>query len=62
MSASEAYAIYLTSPANGNPTGYVENRVLWDGTTPWSPPAGMASVADPDGKYPIGSTYPAEPA
>ncbi|MBO1361453.1 hypothetical protein J2D73_16835, partial [Acetobacter sacchari] len=39
--------------------GYVWNRILWDGTSTWSPPTGSAAIVDPDGAYPIGSTYSA---
>ncbi|WP_146882042.1 hypothetical protein [Acetobacter nitrogenifigens] len=59
MSTSQAYAVYYTSATGEYAAGYVFDRSMWDGTSAWSPPAGSAAVADPDSKYPIGSTYSA---
>ncbi len=36
--------------------GQVVNVVLWDGVTPWSPPAGTEARADPTGSLQIGQT------
>ena len=62
----QAYAVYLTAAATVSGTarvaGYVVNRVLWDGASDWTPGSGLAVVADPDGLYPIGSTYTASAA
>lgn len=55
--AAERYAVYRTVATSAEAIGYVWNIIEWDGTSTWSPPAGSAAVADPDGKYPIGSTY-----
>ena len=62
----QAYAVYLTAAeteqGTARPIGYVVNRVLWDGASAWTPDSGCAVVADPDGLYPIGSTYTASTA
>lgn len=55
--AVQNYAEYRTVASGSEPVGYVVNVVVWDGSTPYSPGDGLALVADPDGKYPIGSTY-----
>lgn len=59
VSASQAYAVYLTVASDAQAVGTVVNRVMWDGSAAWSPPAGQAAVADPQNKYPIGSVYTA---
>lgn len=38
-------------------TGVVVNIVVWDGVTPWEPPAGTTVVEDVDGVAWIGGTY-----
>lgn len=58
MSESQVYAIYLTAASGTKAVGTVVNRVMWDGSSAWSPPIGQAAVADPKNKYPIGSVYP----
>lgn len=57
MSSVQIYAVYLIQAADNHPTGYVVNNILWDGLAKWAPPAGQAAIADPDGKYPVGSLY-----
>ncbi|GAN83789.1 hypothetical protein F1645_16390 (plasmid) [Novacetimonas hansenii] len=57
MATVETYAVYLTTATGTNSVGYVVDNVLWDGASAWTPPEGTAVVADPDRKYPIGSTY-----
>ena len=42
MAAIRRYAVV-------NPSGVVENVVLWDGETPWSPPIGRTAVPDSGG-------------
>ncbi|ATU72901.1 hypothetical protein SXCC_02565 [Gluconacetobacter sp. SXCC-1] len=58
---AQVYAVYLTAAATeagvARPAGYVTNRVVWDGTSAWTPGSGSAIVADPDGQFPIGGTY-----
>ncbi|AQS84016.1 hypothetical protein A0U92_03665 [Acetobacter aceti] len=53
------YAVYRTSVSGSEAAGYVVNAIVWDGVTSYSPGDGLALVADPDGKYPVGSTYAA---
>lgn len=53
------YAVYYTTVTGDDAAGYVWNRVVWDGTTGWTPPTGSAVVQDDDNTYPIGSTYTA---
>ena len=53
----QTYAVYLTAATSAHPGGYVVDNVEWDGVSPWTPPTGTATIADPDRKYPIGSTY-----
>lgn len=36
-----------------NSEGKCINRVVWDGVTPWEPPAGCTAVYDPDNQHPI---------
>ena len=63
MSSSNRYILYRTAPSGSEVVGYVINAFVWDGHGPALPtPDGTASVADPDGKYPIGSTYTATPS
>jgi len=75
MNTAEIWAVYYTAPTNevaynldGTTTetpraaGYVWNRIVWDGVSEWSPPAGSAVVQDTDNAYPIGSTYQAPSA
>lgn len=57
--AVAGYAVYRTVAVEGSTVGTVVNRVLWDGVQPWVPGDGLAVVADPDGKYPLGSVYEA---
>ncbi len=59
MTQPDAYSVYLTAATVEHPIGYVIDRVLWDGTADWLPPTGTAIVADPNGAYPIGSSYTA---
>lgn len=60
MADKSAYAVYYTAITGEHPVGYVWNRVAWSGdSATWSAPSGSAAVADPDGTYPIGSTYSA---
>lgn len=54
----QEYAVYRTVATTTEAVGYVYNRIMWDGSEGWSPDTGSAGVADPDSKYPIGSTYP----
>lgn len=56
---AQNYAEYRTAGSGSEPVGYVVNVIVWDGQAKYSPGAGFALVADPDGKYPIGSTYTA---
>ncbi|WP_148424798.1 hypothetical protein, partial [Novacetimonas hansenii] len=56
------YAVYLTAATSAHPGGYVVDNVEWDGASAWTPPAGTTAIADPDRKYPIGSTYGAPAA
>ena len=53
----QTYAVYLTAATSAHPGGYVVDNVEWDGASAWTPPAGTTAIADPDRKYPIGSTY-----
>lgn len=53
----QTYAVYLTAATSAHPAGYVVDNVEWDGASAWTPPAGTTAIADPDRKYPIGSTY-----
>ncbi|WP_075632435.1 hypothetical protein [Novacetimonas hansenii] len=53
----QTYAVYLTAATSAHPAGYVVDNVEWDGASAWTPPAGTTLIADPDRKYPIGSTY-----
>ena len=53
----QTYAVYLTAATSAHPAGYVVDNVEWDGASAWTPPAGPPAIADPDRKYPIGSTY-----
>ncbi|MBV1835667.1 hypothetical protein [Acetobacter estunensis] len=58
MTASiSTYAVYRTVAADSEAVGSVVNRINWDGSSPYSPGDGLALIADPDGKYPIGSIY-----
>ncbi len=57
--ASQPYAIYRTSATPDEPAGQVVDRIVRDGTGNWNPATGLAAVADPAGRYPIGSTYTA---
>ncbi|NVN09697.1 hypothetical protein [Nguyenibacter vanlangensis] len=59
MATATQYAVYYTTETDGGAAGYVWNRVMWDGSSTWAPPAGSAAVADPTAQYPIGSTYTA---
>lgn len=59
MAASQRYIEYRTVASGEQGAGYVVNAVVWDGVTPFMPGDGLALVPDPDGKYPIGSTYSA---
>jgi len=36
-----------------NSEGRCINRTLWDGISPWRPPAGYTAVPDPDNEYSI---------
>ncbi|MFT8897108.1 MAG: hypothetical protein ABF968_09135 [Acetobacter sp.] len=56
---TQNYAVYRTSVSGSEAVGYVVNAIVWDGVTPYSPGDGLAVLADPDGKYLIGSTYTA---
>ncbi|PYD72886.1 hypothetical protein [Novacetimonas hansenii] len=58
----QTYAVYLTAATSAHPTGYVVDNVEWDGASAWTPPTGTTAIADPDRKYPIGSTYGASTA
>lgn len=58
----QTYAVYLTAATSAHPGGYVVDNVEWDGASAWTPPAGTTAIADPDRKYPIGSTYGAPAA
>lgn len=58
----QTYAVYLTAATSAHPAGYVVDNVEWDGASAWTPPAGTTAIADPDRKYPIGSTYGAPAA
>lgn len=58
----QTYAVYLTAATSAHPTGYVVDNVEWDGASAWTPPTGTTAIADPDRKYPIGSTYGAPAA
>lgn len=55
----QTYAIYRTSATDGQPAGYIVNRIIWDGSAPLGLSAGLSTVADPTAQYPIGSTYTA---
>ena len=57
MATVQNYALFLTTAAPGQLVGMVVNVVMWDGSSAWAPPTGQAAVADPTGKYPIGSIY-----
>ena len=37
--------------------GIVENVILWDGVSDWTPPAGPTLVSDSDAKAKIGGTW-----
>jgi hypothetical protein len=60
--ATVAQQVMIQNPANGEPVettvqpGYVINRVMWDGGSEWSPPAGTEARADPTGTLQIGQT------
>ncbi|BCI68059.1 hypothetical protein [Acetobacter aceti] len=56
---AQNYAEYRTVASGTEPVGHVVNIIMWDGVTPYTPGDGLALVADPDGKYPVGSTYTA---
>lgn len=56
---SQNYAVYRTIASGSEAVGYVVNVIVWDGISTYSPGTGLALVADPDGKYLIGSTYTA---
>lgn len=62
----QTYAVYLTAATTVSGTaresGYVINRIVWDGISAWTPGDGYAVVADPNNLYPIGSTYTASTA
>ncbi|WP_075594809.1 hypothetical protein [Novacetimonas hansenii] len=57
MATVQTYAVYLAVASGTKSAGYVVDNVEWDGVSPWTPPTGTATIADPDRKYPIGSTY-----
>ncbi|GAN91476.1 hypothetical protein Gbfr_040_002 [Gluconobacter frateurii M-2] len=57
--AIQTYAIYLTAASGDTPVGTVVNRVEWDGSQQLFLSSGQAAIADPDNKYPRGSTYAA---
>ena len=40
--------------------GVVVNRVVWDGETPWAPPAGAEVIQTDDPAAVIGATYDGE--
>ena len=56
---TEVCAIYQTAATADHPAGYVVNNVVCDSSIVPTVSAGQAAVADPDRKYPIGSTYTA---
>lgn len=43
-----------------NEDGKCINRILWDGITPWNPPAGCQAIPDPDNQYPFLPNVPKE--
>jgi hypothetical protein len=58
--AQQPYAVIATSAGTVSDqtvvVRQVVNVVLWDGVTPWSPPAGTETRADPTGSLQIGQT------
>ncbi|NPD67314.1 hypothetical protein HN018_06965 [Lichenicola cladoniae] len=63
--AQQAYAIIAAAPMSyiapdGSSAqaaaGTVINRVMWDGSSSWAPPAGTEARADPTGTLNIGAT------
>lgn len=44
-----------------NSEGRCINRILWDGISPWRPPAGYTAVPDPDNEYSVWQEPQAEP-
>ena len=59
MATIQRYIEYRAVPHESEAVGYVVNAIVWDGVTPFMPGDGLALAPDPDGKYPIGSTYAA---
>lgn len=57
--ALQNYAVYRTIASGSQAAGYVVNVIVWDGVTTFDPGEGFSLVADPGGKYLIGSTYTA---
>ena len=55
--STSTYAVYRTAASDAEEVGFVVNRIVWDGKSEYSPGDGLAAIADPAGKYPIGSTY-----
>ena len=58
-STNNIYAVYLTAATSTMAVGTVVNRIVWDGKTGWTSPAGQSAVEDNTGEYPIGSIYTA---
>ncbi|GBR03088.1 hypothetical protein AA0229_1860 [Gluconobacter cerinus NRIC 0229] len=56
---TEVYAVYLTAATSAYPAGYIINNIVCENTMTPTVSSGQAAVADPDRKYPIGSTYTA---
>jgi hypothetical protein len=58
MATVQSYAVIATAAGtiDGQTVvaGQVVNVVLWDGVTPWTPPAGTETRADPTGSLQIG--------
>ena len=52
----EACTVCRTVGSGEQSVGYLVNRALWNGRIEGPPETTFGGVADPDGKYPIGST------